>query len=449
MILMIVIIMVAMIPLLTTLSSPPMPESAKVPPSDHIIENVPEEPVPQVEESLEESEESIPDNTEDYQDHALPEDVEEEKTPPEETIFELSNADPELSAALDVIASRYGCAAVSLVVYDGELRDYYTYQYGHADISAKRPVDADTKFRVASLSKLVVVICAMTLVEEGKLDLNADISDYLGYHVRNPGFPDVPITSRMLMQHTSSIYDSDVYKTTGNRNSTDTTKRLLSACSCYDEWQPGSLSDYSNFGYAVLGLICEILSGKRFDTLARDILFDPLGIDAAFLPVKLRDTTNIAGIYNESHDLKRSVQAQVNSGDTSVQGSDHNQIPGNLMISVIDYTKVLTMLGNGGTIDGIRILSPDSVQAIHRADVTGKGYKQALTPRLQNDPDMPEFGSYWHTGSAWGTFAQYNYYIGNGVNTGAVVVTTGARIDRLENGMVDVCTDLLVLAMAE
>jgi len=333
------------------------------------------------------------------------------------------------------------------VVYNGESRDYYTYQYGYTDISDQRPVDADTKFRVASLSKLIVVICAMTLVEEGKLDLDADISDYLGYDVRNPEFPDAPITPRMLMQHTSSIYDSNAYSSAGNRNLVDTTERLLSAGTCFRQRQPGSSFKYSNFGYSVLGLICEILSGKRFDTLTRDVLFDPLDIDAAYLPANLREKTNIAGIYNRSHVLRRSVQAQLDSGDQSVQGSDHNQTPGNLMISVIDYTKVLTMLGNGGTIDGIQILSSDSVQAIHNADTNGKAYKQGLATRLQNDPDMPEAGSYWHTGSAWGTFAQYNYYISDDANRGVVVVTTGANTKRLENGMVEVCTELSVSAI--
>ena len=416
-------------------------------PLDRNTKSVSEEPAQQVEEPVKDS---IPDYTADHEDLVLPEDIEdieEEKAPPEETIFALSEADPELTAVLDDIASRYDCIAVSLVVYNGESRDYYTYQYGYADISDQRPVDADTKFRVASLSKLIVVICAMTLVEEGKLDLDADISDYLGYEVRNPEFPDVLITPRMLMQHTSSIYDSNAYSSAGNRNSVDTAKRLLDSGSCYGKQQPGSNYRYSNFGYAILGLICEILSGKRFDTLARDILFDPLGIDAAYLPLNLREDTNIAAIYNRSHVLRRSVEAQINSGDQSEQGSDHNQTPGNLMISVIDYAKVLTMLGNGGTIDGIRILSSDSVQSIHNADTTGKGYKQGLATRLQNDPDMPESGSYWHTGSAWGTFAQYNYYVSGDENRGVVVVTTGANTGRLENGMVEVCIELSVSAL--
>jgi len=377
--------------------------------------------------------------------HNNPDEPEVPEIPPEETVLNINDANPGLAGLLDNIALQYNCAAVSLVAYDGDLRDYYTYQYGFRSISAGQPVDRDTKLRVASLSKLVVVICAMTLVESGALVLDADISDYIGYTVRNPHFPDIAITPRMLMQHTSSIYDSDIYKTTRNKDLPETTRRLLDAGTCYEEWKPGSHFDYSNFGYAILGLICEKISGKRFDTLARDILFDPIDIDASFLPARLSDTGNIAVIYDENHRQTRSVQSQLNTGDSSSQGSDHNQITGNLTMSMIDYAKILTMLGNGGTFGDVRILSGESINEMHNANAEGEGFKQGLASRYQNDTSIPGAGSYWHTGSSWGTFAQYMYIIGDGGNRGVVVVTTGATTGRLDNGMVDLCTELSVL----
>src|SRR5690606_39055883 len=72
---------------------------------------------------------------------------------------------------------------------------------GMADIAAGRAVTADDPVRIASISKLVVAIGVMRLVEAGTLDLDADVSGYLGWPLRDPAFPDVPITLRLLLSH--------------------------------------------------------------------------------------------------------------------------------------------------------------------------------------------------------------------------------------------------------
>ncbi|WP_163360631.1 serine hydrolase domain-containing protein, partial [Klebsiella aerogenes] len=78
---------------------------------------------------------------------------------------------------------------------------------GLADISASRPVTADDPVRIASISKLVVAIGVMRLVEQGRLDLDADVSRWLGWKLRNPAFPDAPISLRLLLSHRSSLTD--------------------------------------------------------------------------------------------------------------------------------------------------------------------------------------------------------------------------------------------------
>ena len=399
--------------------------------------NIPEEP--EIQETQQESEDH---------DESQPEDEPPElSTPAVEKIFNINESYTEMKERLDDAAAQYNCVAVSLVVYDGITRDYYTYQYGFKALNTRSPVDEDTKFRVASLAKLVAVICAMSLVEAGLLDLDVDISEYLGFSVRNPNFPDTIITSRMLIQHTSSIYDSGQYTNANDRNLPSTTKRLLDTGVCYEYWEPGTKFVYSNFGYSVLGLVCEYVSEKRFNTLSKEIIFEPLGIDAAFLPSSLIDKTNIAAIYDSTHTQRRTVNAQLDSGDSRDAGSDHNHIPGNLMISILDYTKILTMLVNGGTLDDIRIVSEDSVNEIHSTNVETEWYLQGFSTRYQNNEELPLESSFWHTGSAWGVFAQFNYFMGEGMNRGVVVITTGADTGRLENGMVEVCTDLSVLAL--
>ena len=82
---------------------------------------------------------------------------------------------------------------------------------GFADKTAGRQVTADDPVRVASISKLVTAIGVMRLVEAGKLDLDADASEQLGWRLRNPAFPATPITLRLLLSHRSSLTDGAGY----------------------------------------------------------------------------------------------------------------------------------------------------------------------------------------------------------------------------------------------
>src|SRR5690606_29716795 len=82
---------------------------------------------------------------------------------------------------------------------------------GFADKATGRRITAGDPVRIASISKLVTTIGVMRLVEAGKLDLDADAGDLLGFPLRNPAFPDVPITLRMLLSHRSGLTDASGY----------------------------------------------------------------------------------------------------------------------------------------------------------------------------------------------------------------------------------------------
>ena len=402
--------------------------------------------------------------------------------------IDINSTNPDLTDVLDRESRSHNCAAVSLVVYDGYTGRFYTYNYGYADISAKREANSDTKYRFASLTKTVVAICAMKLVEESKLDLDEDISTYLGYRVRNPDYPDTPITSRMLMQHTSTIYNSNAFNDSLMGRRVRSTEELLTGDSSFWSKRPGTAHEYSNFGYTVLGAVIEFASGMKLDTYAREVLFDPLDIDAAFLAAKLNDTGNIAVLYRsgQGHAVDRSVAAQLEKDSMGALGQDQNLAQGSLMISAIDYAKIMAMLGNGGIILGERILSQDSVIEIHKADIEGPAYMQGLSTRFTNggsadgisehtvvdeiddslshDADdqlidnealnlygiyrvrvveeehkiwqynsedgaqVPSEGFFWHTGSANGIFAQYVYAAGNGTEKGIADVNSSRGV---------------------
>ena len=359
----------------------------------------------------------------------------------EERVIDIAMEHPDLAQELDRIAADFNCVAVSLVIYDGDKKEFFDYQYGFADTGAKRRVDADTKFRVASLSKLATVMCAMILVDEKIIDLDEDISQYLGFRVRNPGFPDTPITSRMLMQHTSSIHDSSDFLASRQRSSSRSAKQLLDSGTSYQRVMPGTEFEYTNFGYSVLAAVCEVAYGKAFDLMARELLFEPMGIDAAYVPNRLSDTSNIANMYTANHALRRSVQAMLGMRDSSEIGRDVHLAQGSLVISMIDYARLLAMLGNAGIYEDVSILSAASAREINNTIERGEEFDRGLSTRRSELEFMPRGEAFWHTGSAYGTFAQYLQSV-DGSNRGVVVITTGARTERLPGGMVIVCTEL-------
>ena len=127
------------------------------------------------------------------------------------------SAMPELDRELSAIAAdpAHPLASLSvLAVRHGHV--VYHRQFGLRTIDNDHPArsvtaDARTLYRIASISKLVTTLGVMRLREAGRLDLDRDVGDYLGWRLRNPHFPDTPITLRMLLSHTSSLRDDTGY----------------------------------------------------------------------------------------------------------------------------------------------------------------------------------------------------------------------------------------------
>ncbi len=172
-------------------------------------------------------------------------------------------------------------------------------------VSSPPPVDAATLFRIASISKLVTTIGALRLVDEGKLSLDADIAGYFGYRVRNPHFPDVPVTLRMLLTHTSSLRDDAGYYWDAGMRLEDflTPGGALHGKGAMwsSEAKPGARFTYANLGWGVLGTLMEKASGERFDLLMRRLVLDPLGMQGGFDAAGLAPErlANLATLYRK------------------------------------------------------------------------------------------------------------------------------------------------------
>ena len=150
---------------------------------------------------------------------------------------------------------------------------------GFADKARGRALTPADPARIASISKLVVALGVMRLVEQGRLDLDRDVSHWLGWPLRNPAFPDRAITLRLLLSHQSSLRDGIDYALPLGME----LRTALQAPAAYDaEHPPGSYFRYSNLNFPVVASVMERATGERFDRLMHRLVLAPLGLDACF-----------------------------------------------------------------------------------------------------------------------------------------------------------------------
>jgi len=176
-----------------------------------------------------------------------------------------------------------------------------------ADASKNKDFTTDTKVRIASVSKTFVAVGIMQLYEQGKIDLDADISEYLGFELRNPNYPDTPITCRMLLSHTSSIFDGETYAIAPEYSLKEF---FTEGGMVYEEGghfdadhEPGTYFEYSNLGFGVLGTIIEAVSGERFDKYMTANILEPMGFTASFTPGDFDEETldMVGAVYKKEH----------------------------------------------------------------------------------------------------------------------------------------------------
>ena len=250
---------------------------------------------------------------------------------------------------------------------------------GVADPATGRRATVDDPARIASVSKLVVAIGAMRLVEQGKLDLDRDVAAWLGWTFRNPAFPDRPITLRQLLSHTSSLRDGDDAYVVPLGSSL---QQSLADPAVWDGAHgPGDgYFAYANFNFPVVASVMEMASGERFDLLMKRLVLGPMNLDACFNWPTCSDaavaravvlTQDGKAVRDDLGGKRPTCPVFVKEGDTCDLDrwrlGDNGAIfspQGGLRISARDLARIGRMLLGGGTFDGLRILSPQSVETM-------------------------------------------------------------------------------------
>ena len=297
----------------------------------------------------------------------------------------LPAAAPAESADLDaridkIFKSRSTVGGMVLAVKDG--KTVYQRCYGYADFPSRDSVTPQTYFKIASVSKLVTAVSVMKLVEDGRLDLDANLGDVLGggsYFAANPLFPETPLTTRHLMTHTSSISQMGGYSKlrplslmldVKNRREMD-----------FEQFEPGTKYHYSNFGAGILGSVLEAVTGLRVSDACRSLIFDAMNIDAAYHPSQLSHPERIVSTYKADGQLEvaRSRRLRETYDVTVRPDTDYKETYGKLWITGPDLAKIGVMLCDGGLWEGQRILKEETVQEMLSSQ-KGKGYVQIDSP---------------------------------------------------------------------
>lgn len=170
-----------------------------------------------------------------------------------------------------------GCASVSVKVFEND-RDICSVQYGYSDIANKRPADENTVYEWGSISKLFVWISVMQLYEEGEIDLEADIRDYLPENFLTKLSSDTPITMLHLMNHNAGwqevTYDIEVK----NEDEIISLEEALKMSEPPQIYEPGSVCAYSNWGASLAAFIVERISGESYVDYVHNHILQPLGM---------------------------------------------------------------------------------------------------------------------------------------------------------------------------
>jgi CubicO group peptidase (beta-lactamase class C family) len=269
---------------------------------------------------------------------------------------------------------------VTLLARDGRILDWRA--HGWRDIEARAPMERDTIMRIHSMTKLVTATAVLALVEDGKLQLDDRVEQYLpelkdrqvmvGGSAENPSLvkAESAVTIRQLLCHTSGyIYDF------GGKTPLE---RLYEKAKI---WEASSLSDFvtrvaalplshqpgEEFRYGIsidiLGAVVEKVSQQRFERFIEERITAPLRMTDTSFDVPPHKRTRLAKIYKKGEG-GRLVEVPDAAGTLASGG-------GGLFSTTADYARFAQMLLNGGRLDGARILSRKTVELMTQNQLSG------------------------------------------------------------------------------
>jgi CubicO group peptidase (beta-lactamase class C family) len=281
----------------------------------------------------------------------------------------------------------------------------YTHSFGLKDAETNAPLTNDNIFRIASISKSFSATAVMQLTEAKKVNLDQDVSELVGFKVRNPKFPETVITLRLMLSHLSSINDSQGYFSLDSINPA----KSANWENCYNNYEPGKKYMYCNLNFNMIGTIIEKVSGERFDAYIQNHILKPLQLYGGYYVNEL-DKSKFATIYEYQPDAAKFVvspnaYAPRTTEVVAYQMGYSTPIfspTGGMKISTKDLATYMMMHANYGKYNGVRIISKKSSKLMQTAvsDVAPYGFALETLGSIMDGKKM-----IGHTGSAYGLFS--------------------------------------------
>jgi CubicO group peptidase (beta-lactamase class C family) len=267
--------------------------------------------------------------------------------------LERADLEPWLDGFMPYAIERGDVAGgVVAVVKNGEL--VFAKGYGFADVGKQKPVDAErTMFRPGSISKLFTWTAVMQLVEQGKLNLDHDVNEYLDFKL--PDRADGPITLRNIMTHTPGFEEQIKALIVDNPKYLVSLKAYAEHSTPVRIFKAGSTPAYSNYATALAGYIVERMSGQSFDDYIDAHIFKPLDMTHATFrqPLPAAFEADMSKGYALASQPAKPYEIVVAAP------------AGSLAASAVDMTHFMIAHLEGGEYHGARILSPETIKTMH------------------------------------------------------------------------------------
>ncbi len=242
--------------------------------------------------------------------------------------------------------------AVIMIVKDGKV--LYANGYGYSDVKSRKPVSVDdTLFRPGSISKLFTCTAVMQLVEQGKLDLDRDVNDYLDFKI--PATYAQPVTLRRIMTHTAGFVEwgKDLFVPTAA--DLEPIGEVLPNHLPARIFAPGEMPAYSNYAMTIAGYIVQRISGEKFEDYIANHIYKPLGIV---------HSTFVQPLPTDLKPLMSSGFALASGGAKEFEFV--NSAPaGSMSTSAGDIAKFMIAHLQDGRYGDVQILKPETAKLMH------------------------------------------------------------------------------------
>ncbi len=286
-----------------------------------------------------------------------------------------------IDAALSELVEAKALVGVSALVYQSG-HEVYSGAFGDADREAHRPMTRDTIVHIRSMTKPIAGVALMTFYESGKFKLDDPLSKFLpefanmkvyagldrkGEVVYEPA--NRPITIRDIVRHTAGLSDGmdqtaagEIYRAADPSNQRNTLAEEASKLAALPlAYQPGARWLYSA-GVDLQALLVERFCGLRFDRCLERVIFAPLRMRDTRYVIRPDDSRRLAAVYESHPDgtmtrIPDATAHEFNSRDWPLKSGSSG-----LLSTLDDYMRFARMLQNGGELDGVRILKPETIR---------------------------------------------------------------------------------------